>query len=121
MVLDFFCAGVGLRRFHQELNWEDRMVRSQSRTRVAIRVLLLGASSIALGLLTRPACAQTGVATVTGTVTDSSKALVPAAEVTITNTQTGISRKTQSSDAGAYYFGALPIGPYKITVNKPGF
>lgn len=65
--------------------------------------------------------AQTGQGTVTGTVTDLSQAIVPKADVTLTNAATGVVAKGQSSDVGIYYFGAVPIGEYKIAVNKEGF
>ncbi len=65
--------------------------------------------------------AQTGQGTVTGTVTDASSALVPDAAVTLTNTATGVARKGQTSALGVYYFGAVPIGPYKLVVSKQGF
>jgi carboxypeptidase family protein len=68
-----------------------------------------------------PTMAQTGVGTVTGTVTDSSNAVVPQAEVTLTNTLTAVSRKAQTSDVGLYYFGAVPIGSYRLVVSKTGF
>ena len=68
-----------------------------------------------------PAMAQTGQGTVTGTVTDASNALVPNAQFTLTNTATGVARQAQSSTIGVYYFGAVPIGSYKLVVSKQGF
>lgn len=65
--------------------------------------------------------AQTGQGTVTGTVTDLSKAAVPNADVTLTNTATGVVTKGQTSNVGIYYFGSVPIGSYTITVSKKGF
>jgi hypothetical protein len=43
------------------------------------------------------------------------------ADVTLANTETGVTLRGQSSDVGIYYFGAVPIGSYKIVVNKQGF
>jgi hypothetical protein len=65
--------------------------------------------------------AQTGEGTVTGTVLDLSQAIVPKADVTLTNVATDVSTKAQSSDVGIYYFGAVPIGDYRISVSKAGF
>jgi hypothetical protein len=65
--------------------------------------------------------AQSGQGTVTGTITDLSKAIVPDATVTLTNMATGVTSKTQSSSVGSYFFGAVPIGQYKIEVEKKGF
>src|SRR2546430_16951693 len=50
------------------------------------------------------------VASVTDPVTDATNALVPDAQVALTNTATGVARQAQSSNIGFYYFGAVPIG-----------
>src|SRR5207302_7497067 len=76
---------------------------------------------IGLGLTVLPAVAQTGSGTVSGAVRDSAGAYVSGAKVTITNTETGISRQTVSSQDGLYSFPALPIGAYRLTVEKEGF
>jgi carboxypeptidase family protein len=65
--------------------------------------------------------AQTGAGTVTGTVQDINKTVVPGADVTITQTETNISHHAQSNNVGIYYFGDLPRGPYKLVVEKQGF
>src|SRR5256884_561112 len=75
----------------------------------------------ALALTALPAVAQTGAGTVSGEVRDSSQGLVSGAKVTITNTETGISRQVMTSQEGLYSFPALPIGPYRLTVEKEGF
>ncbi len=66
-------------------------------------------------------CAQTGLGTVRGTVTDQSAAVVPKAKVVLTNTDTGVERMTDSSELGIYYFGNVPIGQYTLTVQSAGF
>jgi hypothetical protein len=65
--------------------------------------------------------AQTGQGTVIGTVKDTSQSIIAASTVTLTNTETGVSLRTESSGAGIYYFGAVPIGSYKVSVVKTGF
>src|ERR1039457_5300962 len=62
-----------------------------------------------------------GSGTITGSITDASGAVVPAANVTIRNTETGIARKTQTSDAGVYSAAFLPPGHYSLEAGKPGF
>jgi len=88
-------------------------------------VIAVGTSvSLALVMLIfSPAGAfgQTGAGTVTGTVRDAEQKVVPAAAVTITNSETNISHKVQASEVGSYYFGALPRGPYTLAVEKEGF
>jgi len=66
-------------------------------------------------------CQTAGSATITGTVTDPSGSVVPGAAVTIHNTDTGIERKTQTSDAGIYTAAFLAPGHYQIEASKQGF
>ncbi len=58
---------------------------------------------------------------VTGTVTDTSGAAVPAATVTLTNEGTNASLTTQTSNSGSYSFDLLPVGTYTISVERQGF
>jgi len=58
---------------------------------------------------------------VSGTVRDSSGLAVPGAQITITQTDTGLSRNTQSEATGVYLLPNLPIGPYRLEVKKDGF
>jgi hypothetical protein len=62
-----------------------------------------------------------GSATITGTVTDASGAVVPAVDITVKNTETGIERKTQTSEAGIYNATFLPPGSYQVQAAKTGF
>jgi len=84
-------------------------------------VFLLSIGLVALALALPLASAQTGLGTVSGTVRDPSEAAVPEAQVTVTSTETGLARSAQTSSAGSYYFGALRLGPYKLTVERQGF
>jgi hypothetical protein len=65
--------------------------------------------------------AQTGVGTVSGTVRDAQHAVVAKADVTITNTETSITRRGISSEEGVFYFGGLAPGRYTLTVEISGF
>ena len=60
-------------------------------------------------------------ASITGTVTDSSGAAVPTAQVAITNTEHGVNRTAPTNASGEYLFAALPIGSYDLTVTADGF
>jgi hypothetical protein len=60
-------------------------------------------------------------ATITGTVIDASGALVPNAEVSITNPATGQKRGTVSNSAGAYRFANVGVGNYTLNVSAHGF
>lgn len=73
-------------------------------------------------MLPTDAYAQVIYASVNGTVTDPTGAVVPGAVVTALNTSTGISTQVKTDGNGYYVFPQLHIGgPYTITVDKPGF
>src|SRR5690349_849915 len=59
--------------------------------------------------------------TIAGTVLDPAGAVVPTAKITVTNTQTGLSREMLSSAGGGFVFPLLPVGAYKIAVEAAGF
>ena len=67
------------------------------------------------------AFAQTSNATLGGTVSDSSHALIPGVTVTATNTQTGIVNTVVTNETGAYQFASLQTGVYKVSAELPGF
>ena len=78
--------------------------------------------AVIAGLLFAPAGnAQTFRGGINGTVVDPSGAVVPNAEVTVTNTQTGMERKSLTTTDGLYSFQDLPLGTYKIRVTAAGF
>src|SRR5674476_1408199 len=60
-------------------------------------------------------------ATLLGTVTDSSGAIVPAAKVTLTEVNTGVNRSSQTNESGNYTFPDMPPGQYTVTVEVSGF
>jgi hypothetical protein len=59
--------------------------------------------------------------TVSGTVTDSSKALIPGVTIKAKNVDTGIEATAISNEAGAYTFNSLASGKYTLTASLPGF
>src|SRR5207244_247999 len=61
------------------------------------------------------------LATVTGSVTDASKSVVPDAKVLIVNVETGLKRATTSNQSGLYVLPSLPPGRYALHVDKDGF
>jgi hypothetical protein len=68
-----------------------------------------------------PVAAQAVNATLLGTVSDSSGAPVASAKVTITETNTNISRTTQTNESGNYVFPDVPPGTYRVTAELTGF
>ena len=65
--------------------------------------------------------AQTANATLGGTVSDATGALIPGVTITATNTATGILTTVISNEAGAYQFASLQPGAYKVNGELPGF
>src|ERR1700674_5842884 len=60
-------------------------------------------------------------AQISGSVQDSSGAVLPGAEITATQTDTGVSRMTISNETGSYVLPNLPLGPYRLQAALPGF
>ena len=65
--------------------------------------------------------AQTVSGKISGTVLDSSGAVVPNAEISITNQDTGVVRSTTSSSDGLYSVPSIVPGNYSVEVNAKGF
>ncbi len=65
--------------------------------------------------------AQMGTATISGSVTDSTGAVVVGANVTAVNNATGFRRQTVSSDQGQYNLPGLTPGSYLLSVESQGF
>jgi hypothetical protein len=61
------------------------------------------------------------VSQISGTIRDSGGLVIPGAQVTVTQTSTGLSRSASTGGEGNYTLTSLPVGPYKITVTKDGF
>jgi len=60
-------------------------------------------------------------ATLSGIVTDASGAVVPGAEITLSQPDTAFSRIARSDQQGIYLFSDFPSGTYKLTGRAPGF
>src|ERR1041385_6670308 len=76
---------------------------------------------IAIFVLSSSLFAQSNRGTVTGTVSDSTGALIPGVEVVLTNTETGAKSDTVTTGTGNYTLLQLPVGTYTLTVEKTGF
>lgn len=64
---------------------------------------------------------STGTATLVGTVTDTSEAIIPGVKVTARNTATQISTESVTNATGAYYIPNLASGSYELIVEAAGF
>ncbi len=78
--------------------------------------------SIALLLWPRAAQAQiAGTASIQGTVTDSTGAVVANANIALTNESTQVKRTSRSDGSGIYVFPNIPVGTYDLSVSSQGF
>lgn len=76
-------------------------------------LLLFAASSTSYGQDTNP--------TLGGTVTDTTGAAIPSANLTLTNTKTGFKVALTSDAAGQYHFTNIPPGSYSLSTTATGF
>ncbi|HYM11150.1 MAG TPA: carboxypeptidase-like regulatory domain-containing protein, partial [Bryobacterales bacterium] len=65
--------------------------------------------------------AQIITSSIVGRITDSSGGVVPGAQITVTNTGTGLSSEAAADASGAYSVPNLQFGVYEVTVKKAGF
>jgi len=86
-----------------------------------IRVFTLLYLLALLVLVPSVAFGQADTGTLSGTVKDTTGAVVPDATVTARNTATGVQRSVQTGSDGVFTFAALPPALYDVTVSKPGF
>jgi len=76
---------------------------------------------MAVLLLAGLCLAQTETATLSGRITDTTGAVVPSAEVVLTNTDTGVATRTKTSADGLYVFTGVRPGRYHVSAGAAGF
>jgi hypothetical protein len=86
------------------------------------RLRPLGVFLIAATILMPPASPQAaGTGTIQGTVSDPSGALIPDAQVVLTDAATGVKHQSTTSSGGVFSFPNLTVGTYNLSVTAPGF
>jgi hypothetical protein len=101
---------------------EPVSANADSRVTHGLYYLLILAALLAVCQFSiKQAWGQTEQAGITGTITDSSGAAVPEAQITATNASTGVSAAAKTNTLGYYNLPYLPIGTYNLKVEKSGF
>jgi hypothetical protein len=98
-------------------------LQERHRLRLSIRIPRIAfALAIACFVLSAPRTASAQAsAGITGTVTDSTGAVIRGAHVTITNEGTSVTDKTATESAGTYSFKGVLPGKYTVAVDAAGF
>lgn len=76
---------------------------------------------LAAMFLSTAAWGQVDQGTITGIVQDSSNAVIPGANITLTNTDTGLILQGKANSGGVFVFSPLKIGNYKASATADGF
>src|SRR5438094_8332967 len=82
---------------------------------------LLASVLFAVLFLTGISLLQVINATLSGTVTDASAALIPGVEIAATNTNTGVVSTVVTNESGTYRFASLQPGTYQVKASLAGF
>lgn len=84
--------------------------------------LSLALALVALfGIGIQPGFGQGGRASIAGTVTEQTGAVVPDAKIVVTDVVTGQTREVSSTGNGTYVVPVLPVGTFSVTCSRPGF
>ncbi|HEY6903279.1 MAG TPA: carboxypeptidase-like regulatory domain-containing protein, partial [Candidatus Acidoferrales bacterium] len=94
------------------------MLKSRAFQRVAICVL---GALLLLVVGAKRLRAQAVTANISGTVTDSSGAVIAGAQVVVANKATGVATTLTTNDQGRYNAPDLVVGPYEVRASKAGF
>ncbi len=85
------------------------------------RLLMMLGTLLWVAMSAFPVHAQTVAATINGRITDPQGLVVPGAEVRAVNINTNITYATKSNDVGLYSIPNVPVGTYRVIVEKQGF
>src|SRR5262245_11555089 len=66
-------------------------------------------------------CFAQSTSSISGSVTDSSGAVIPGVAVTVMNEDTGVVNRQTTTASGLFSFPALPVGAYTLTAELKGF
>lgn len=97
----------------------NNFIHATAKTRRCFFVFLR--FSLVLSILTPTSAHADDGGKITGTVKDQTGAVVPNADVDLSNQTTGIAQHTKTGSDGAYTFPLVPVGTYTLTVSAAGF
>ena len=86
-----------------------------------LRKLLFASFAVFLTLGAASSAFAQSTGSIRGTVSDPSGAAIAKAAVTLTDTNTGLSRGTVTNDSGIFVYPDLPIGSYTLKISAAGF
>ncbi|HZZ39598.1 MAG TPA: TonB-dependent receptor [Acidobacteriaceae bacterium] len=91
------------------------------RYNAAPSTLLMSVVVAATLLFTADSYAQTDQGAITGIVQDTSGAMIPNAQINVTDVDTGLALQGKTNAGGVFIFSPLKIGNYTVTASSPGF
>lgn len=94
--------------------------KSSKLCRAAARLAVV-CSAVLLLLVASGNAQIAGTGNIQGTVTDASGAVIPNAQVVLTDNATQVKRTSKTNSAGSYVFPGVPISSYRLDVTAPGF
>src|SRR5262249_1633072 len=100
------------------MNTQERDASYLTKASLVLRIFAL---IVLVCVAMSPALAQTSKGAITGTVVDSSGAVIVGATVTATNKETGQVRTATSGPSGGYFIDAADLGSYTLAFTKDGF
>ena len=89
-------------------------------TKKSVSSAIITALLVSVGFST-PAVAQSSNASLSGTVSDASRALIPGVSVTAVNNGTSVTTTAVTNESGVYSLPSLLPGAYKVSAVLPGF
>src|SRR5438067_10197718 len=92
-----------------------------NRNRSGFLELLVIAVVVMIAVTTGVVFGQGFSAAISGVVRDTSGAVVPGVNITVKHVESGLTRTTITNETGGYSVPALPVGPYEVTTDLPGF
>jgi hypothetical protein len=96
-------------------------LRSSIAKKISLTFLAQALAALVLLLPSADASAQTDQGAITGVVEDATGAVIPNAQVTATNIDTGLALESRSNSSGVFVFSPLKVGSYTVSASATGF